>query len=396
MVLGDDALALATTPAAAEVTLVNTVPSAMAELVRMGALPAGVRTVNLAGEPLRRSLADAIHTLPGVDRLWNLYGPTEDTTYSTFTLVPAGEADEPTIGRPVAGTRAWVVDRNLRPVPQGVAGELCLAGAGLARGYLHRPELTAEKFVPDPSGAERGEPGARMYRTGDLVRRRADGDLEYLGRLDHQVKVRGFRIELGEIEVALTAHPAVREAAVLAREDRPGERRLVAYVVPEAGVAPDGLVAELRAWLGRRVPDYMVPSAFVLLAVLPLTPNGKLDRKALPAPDAAAVESGTYVPPASDDERQIAEVWAEVLGLERVGRHDRFFDLGGHSLLATRVVSRLSRLFEVELPLRALFQEPTVAGLAAAVERARREGRREAPAIQRVARTAQRRPRATT
>jgi acyl carrier protein len=234
-----------------------------------------------------------------------------------------------------------------------------------------------------------------MYRTGDLVRWRADGDLEYLGRLDHQVKVRGFRIELGEIEVALAAHPAVREAAVLAREDRPGEKRLVAYVAPEAGAGPDGLVAELRAWLGRRVPDYMVPSVFVLLPALPLTPNGKLDRKALPAPDASVVESAAYVPPASDDERQIAEVWAEVLGLERVGRHDRFFDLGGHSLLATRVVSRLSRLFEVELPLRALFQEPTVAGLAAAVEEARREGRREAPAIQRVARVAQRRPRAT-
>ncbi|HEX5759844.1 MAG TPA: amino acid adenylation domain-containing protein, partial [Thermoanaerobaculia bacterium] len=404
VVLGDDALALATTPASAEVTLVNTVPSAMAELVRLGAVPPGVRTVNLAGEPLRRALADAIHALPGVERLWNLYGPTEDTTYSTFALVPRGDGGEPTIGRPVAGTRAWVMDRNLLPVPAGVTGELCLAGAGLARGYLHRPELTAEKFVPDPWGAELGDPGARMYRTGDLVRRRTDGELEYLGRIDHQVKVRGFRIELGEIETALAAHAAVRETAVLAREDSIdparvdalGEKRLVAYVVPETGTALDGLAAELRAWLARRVPDYMIPSAFVLLPGLPLTPNGKLDRKALPAPDAAAAAGAAYEPPASDDERQIAAVWAEVLGLERVGRHDRFFDLGGHSLLATRVVSRLSRLFEVELPLRALFQEPTVAGLAQAVERARQEGRRQAPAIARVARTAQRRPRATT
>ncbi|HEX5758263.1 MAG TPA: amino acid adenylation domain-containing protein [Thermoanaerobaculia bacterium] len=364
VILGDDALSLATTPAAGEVTLVNTVPSAIAELLRLGAVPPSVRTVNLAGEPLRGSLAERVHAAPGVERLWNLYGPTEDTTYSTFARVPVG-GGEPTIGRPLGGSRAYVLDRAGNPAPPGVPGELLLAGAGLARGYLHRPELTAERFVPDPFAVA---PGARMYRTGDLARWLPDGRLGYLGRLDHQVKVRGFRIELGEIETALAVHPAVRDAVVLAREDVPGDRRLVAYLVPKDGALD---VAELRAELARRLPDYMVPSAFVRLEALPLTPNGKVDRKALPPPEASpdAPAAGVWTPL----EELVAGIWSEVLGQTPASPADNFFDLGGHSLLATQVASRLRRLLDVELPLRRLFESPTVAALAAHVEKAQRE-----------------------
>ncbi|HEX9670007.1 MAG TPA: amino acid adenylation domain-containing protein, partial [Thermoanaerobaculia bacterium] len=366
VILGDNALALATTPAAGEVTLVNTVPSAMAELLRLGAVPPSARTVNLAGEPLRNALAQRIYALGTVERVWNLYGPSEDTTYSTFALAAAGAESEPTIGRAVAGSRAYVLDRRLNPCPPGVPGELYLGGEGLARGYLHRPELTAERFVPDPFAAE---PGARLYRTGDLTRWLPGGELEFLGRIDHQVKVRGFRIELGEIESALAAHPAVRDVVVLAREDQPGDKRLAAYVVPKDGALE---IAALRAHLGKRLPDYMVPTAFVLLEALPLTPNGKVDRKALPppVPEAAAPPSEAEWTPL---EELVAGIWAEVLGTVPAWPHDNFFELGGHSLLATQVASRVRRLLGVELPLRRLFERPTVAALAAHLEEAQRE-----------------------
>ncbi len=255
---------------------------------------------------------------------------------------------------------------RFEPAPTGVAGELYVGGAGLARGYLNRPELTAEKFVPDPFSKE---PGARLYRTGDIVRYRPDGNLEYLGRADEQVKVRGFRIELGEIESALAAHPGVREAAVLAREDKPGEKRLTAYFVAESAANAPG-VGELRAHLSERLPDYMVPHDFVMLESLPLTPNGKVDRRALPAPDQARPLPGhPFVEPRDETERALAEIWQEVLGVERVGADDNFFELGGHSLLATQVVSRVRKAFNVELPLRSLFFEaPTVSRLARVVE----------------------------
>ena len=264
------------------------------------------------------------------------------------------------IGRPIANTRIYILDRELQPVPVGVPGELHIGGDGLARGYLNRPDLTAEKFIADPFS---GEPGARLYRTGDLARYRPDGNIEFLGRMDHQVKVRGFRIELGEIEAVLGQHPGLREAVVLAREDGPGDKRLVAYVVAHSGGASVA-VSELRGFLGEKLPDYMIPSVFVFLDAMPLTPSGKVDRRGLPAPDAARPEGQEgYVAPRTPVEEALAGIWAEVLGLDRVGIHDNFFELGGHSLLATQVVSQARRLFQVELALRRLFEAPTVAGL---------------------------------
>jgi amino acid adenylation domain-containing protein len=375
--LAENALELPTLPAAAEVRLVNTVPSAATELVRSGGLPASVLTVNLAGEPLPAALAERLYATGTVQRVLNLYGPSEDTTYSTGVQVPRSADRPPAIGRPLPGTRAYVVDRRGEPMPAGVPGELRLAGAGLARGYLGRPELTAERFVPDPFGP----PGSRAYRTGDLVRFRPpfgqDTELEFLGRIDHQVKVRGFRIELGEIESALRSHPAVRECVVIVREDTPGSRLLVAYLAGDPQIFPE--IAELRALLAKRLPEYMVPSAFVVLEALPLTPNGKVDRKALPPPD--RTDDDSYAAPTDPMEELIAGFWAEVLRLPRVGIHDNFFALGGHSLLATQVISRIRQVMEVELPQREIFEAPTVATLAAAVRAAREAGTVAAPPI---------------
>ncbi|HSF43791.1 MAG TPA: non-ribosomal peptide synthase/polyketide synthase [Thermoanaerobaculia bacterium] len=349
---------LSSGPSSGRVTLVNTVPSAMAELVREGSLGASVRTVNLAGEPVPRSLVERIYATGTVERVWNLYGPSEDTTYSTFAQVARESSAAPSIGRPITATRAYVLASGLEPVPVGVLGELYLAGAGLARGYLHRPDLTAERFVPDLFSAE---PGARLYRTGDLVRWLPDGSLDFQGRLDHQVKVRGFRIELGEIEAALLAVAGIREAVVMAREDRsetgPGDRRLVAYVAGE--VAVDALRQSLR----ERLPDYMIPASFVMLSELPRSASGKVDRKALPSPDRPAA-AAAYEEPQTAAEREIAEIWRDLLGVERVGLHDNFFDLGGHSLLMVRVRSRLAHQWGRELTMVDLFSHPTVSDLA--------------------------------
>jgi len=365
VVLAENALELPRLPAAGEVTLVNTVPSAMAELVRSGGVPGGVRVVNLAGEALTRELADHVLSLPQVERLYNLYGPSEDTTYSTFAEVPRGERRMPSIGRPIAGGRAVVVDRWLRLAPVGVPGELCLAGTGLARGYLGRPAETAAAWVPDPFS---GLPGGRMYCTGDLARRRPDGALEFLGRLDHQLKIRGFRIEPGEIEAALRTAPGVVEAVVAARTIA-DEPRLIAWV---AGPDPETLAsAGLRRFLRERLPEPLVPSFFVILPDLPRTATGKVDRAALPAPAVAPAEEGR-TEAGGPIEELLADVWAEVLGVDRVGLHTSFFDLGGHSLLATRLVARLRALLGVELPVRAVFEAPTVASFARAVLAAER------------------------
>ncbi|MCY1078721.1 non-ribosomal peptide synthetase [Archangium lansingense] len=353
-----------------EVTLVNTVPSAIAELVRTGGLPRSVRVVNLAGEALPKRTVDALYALGHVERVLNLYGPSEDTTYSTFDEVPRNELRGPTIGRPLENTQAYVLDRHLRLVPLGVPGELYLAGDGLARGYLLRPELTAERFLPDPYSRT---PGGRMYKTGDLVRYLPDGRLDYLGRLDHQVKLRGFRIELGEVESVLARHPSVRQALALVREDSPGDKRLVAYVT---GDSPDA--STLRTYLLQHLPEYMVPSAFVPLEALPLTPNGKIDRKALPVPEASALSRKVSRAPSTETERILAAIWAEVLRVESVGAEEDFFSLGGHSLLATQVISRIRSSLGVELPLRALFEAPTVASLA---ERVQTTSRVKAPAL---------------
>ena len=368
-------------------TLINTVPSAMAELVEANAVPSSVRTVNLAGEPLPRALVDRIYALGTVERVLNLYGPSEDTTYSTWAVIPrhaeparagedggtAGSADitPPSIGRPVTGTRAYLVDRELAPVPLGMPGEVVLAGAGLARGYHGRPELTAERFLPDPFAAE---PGGRIYRTGDLARRRRDGELDFLGRIDHQVKLRGFRIELGEVEATLAAHPAVERAVVDIHAYGAEDSRLVAWVVLASTAGSQGgqaIEAEaLQAWVGERLPEFMVPSAVVTLAAVPLTPNGKVDRRALPPPAASAgPRAAEAEPPRSPLEELVAGLWAELLGCERVGLHDDFFAAGGHSLLAVRLLARLRDATGMDVPLRALFAHPTVAALTAEVER---------------------------
>ncbi|WP_116121159.1 non-ribosomal peptide synthetase, partial [Archangium gephyra] len=316
-------------------------------------------------------------------RLLNAYGPTESTTFATWHLVQsvAPHASSVPIGRPISNTTAFVLDTHLQPVPAGVPGELYLGGDGLARGYLGRPELTAEKFVPHPFSSS---PGARLYRTGDKVRWLPDGQLEFLGRLDSQVKLRGFRIELGEIESALRAHSSVRQAVVVVREDS-GDKRLVAYVVPtsprppgegrgEGGASPALNTADLSTFLKGSLPEYMVPSAFVALEALPLTPNGKLDARALPAPETSLAASSHYVAPSSELEQRLAGIWAQVLGVKQVGIHDNFFELGGHSLLATQVVSRIRSAFQVELPLRALFEAPSVASFAAHLSSALQSG----------------------
>ncbi|HYH82092.1 MAG TPA: amino acid adenylation domain-containing protein, partial [Longimicrobium sp.] len=365
VIVVENALALPHSAAAGEVRLINTVPSAITALLKSGGIPAGVTTVNLAGEPLRAEVVDALYARGHVERVYDLYGPSEDTTYSTFTLRRAG--GPATIGRPISNTRAYVLDAGMRPVPAGVPGELYLGGRGLARGYLGRPALTAERFVPDPFQGG----GGRLYRTGDRARWGADGTLEYLGRLDAQVKVRGFRIEPGEIETVLRRHASVREAVVMAREDAPGERRLVAYVVGREGAGP--APSELRAHLAARLPDYMVPAAFVVLDAMPLTPNGKVDRRALPAPDAARPEAG-YAAPRTRAEEVLAGIWAQVLGVERVGVHDNFFELGGDSILSIQVVSR-ARAAGLRITPRQLFDHPTAAELAG---QAGREGETDA------------------
>ena len=363
-------LDLVADPSAYPVSLINTVPSAIAELHRAGAIPPSVKVINLAGEALSNALVQTLYRQESIERIFNLYGPSEDTTYSTYTLTEKGAAHSCSIGRPIAHTQAYILDARLQPVPVGVAGELYLSGAGLARGYLNRPELTAEKFLPHPFSAT---PGARMYRTGDLARYLPDGNIEYLGRIDQQVKLRGFRIELGEIEAALSALPVVREAVVLAREDVAGDKRLVAYLVlaqDHAGEEPD--LGALRAELLRTLPEYMIPAHVVLLEQLPLSPNGKLDRKALPAPDMSR-GGQDYVAPRTPTEQAVAAIWAEVLKLDRVGVHDNFFELGGHSLLATQLMSKLRGAFAVELPLRTLFEAGSVELLAQRVDQARQE-----------------------
>jgi amino acid adenylation domain-containing protein len=364
VILAANALALPRLPAKDLVRVVDTVPSAIAELLRMDAVPPSVVTVNLGGEPVPRALADRVYAQAGIERLINVYGPSEDTTFSTWEWIERESERAPAIGRPLDGEQGWVVDANLQLAPVGVPGELYLGGDGLSRGYLGRPELTAERFIPDPFAAA-GKPGARMYRVGDLVRYRPDGRLEFLGRIDHQVKIRGFRVELGEVEAALARLPGVEGAAVLARQET-GDTRLVAYVAaaPAASLTP----AALREALRERLPEFMVPSAFVFLAALPLTPNGKVNRRALPPPDAGAETSGAdFVAPRTPLEALLAEIWSAVLEIAAVGIDDPFWDLGGHSLLATRVLARLLDATGVELPLQALFEHPTVRQLAEAV-----------------------------
>ncbi len=371
IILAENALRLPALAARHLVRLVNTVPSAIAELVRTDGLPASVRTVSLAGEALQNSLVQKIYAQTTVEGVVNLYGLSEATVYTTIARPQRGATDATPIGRPIDNTRVYVLDEDLEPVSPGVPGEICVGGIGPGRGYVNRPELTAERFVPDPLW---GRPGARMYRTGDLGRFRIDGTLDFLGRLDQQVKIRGFRIEPGEIETVLSGHAAIAEAVVQVRDERDGERRLVAYVVAKQSTTSLSL-GELRRFLSGRLPEYMVPSVFVVLEALPRTPNGKLDRKALPAPGSSRLSiDETHVAPVTPAEKKLARLWGQILRIERVGLNDNFFEAGGHSLLATQLVSRVREAFQVDLPLRALFDAPTVAGLGRAIEAARSNG----------------------
>jgi amino acid adenylation domain-containing protein len=325
--------------------------------------PAPIRDVITAGEQLQlsASIRGLFKSSPRC-RLHNQYGPTETHVATALTMTgdPEGWPVLPPIGRPIANTRIYILDDAGRPAPVGVAGEIFIAGAGVARGYLNRPELTAERFVADPFA---DEPGARMYKTGDLGRWQADGNIEFLGRNDFQVKIRGFRIELGEIESRLTEHAGVREAVVIAREDEPGDKRLVAYYTASQS-GEEVSVEALRAHLAATLPEYMMPAAWVRLEALPLTPNGKLDRKALPAAAAQSYAGRGYEAPEGELESQIAQIWAGILKLEQVGRHDNFFELGGHSLLVVRLASRLREAFDVDVPINEVFARPVLSSFA--------------------------------
>jgi amino acid adenylation domain-containing protein/non-ribosomal peptide synthase protein (TIGR01720 family) len=359
IIVARNALHLPTLPAKDEVTLINTVPSAIAELLRMGAVPASVKTVNLAGEVLPDTLVEQIYATTNVEKVYNLYGPTEATTYSTYTLVRRGAPV--TIGRPIANTQTYILDPYRNPVPIGVMGELYLAGDGLARGYLGRPELTNERFVPNPFSEEKG----RMYRTGDLCRWLPDGSIQYLGRTDHQVKLRGFRIELGEIEATLDQHPAVRQSVVIVRGDEAGRKQLVAYVALKSGAGP--ATRELYHHVKERLPEFMMPSAIVPLDAFPLNPNGKIDRTALPEPDLPAELRAPFVAARTANEKILADIWSQVLPVQRVGVHDKFFELGGDSILAIQVVAGANQA-GLRLTVKQMFQHQTIAELALVAE----------------------------
>ena len=351
-------------------TVMQATPATWRMLIEAGWQGVAGLKILVGGEALDAGLARQL--LERSTELWNLYGPTETTVWSTACQVQRG-VERISIGRPIANTQVYLLDEYLEPVPLGVPGELYIGGCGVARGYLGRPDLSALRFVPNPFALQ---PGARLYKTGDLARWLPDGTIEFLGRMDFQVKVRGFRIELGEIENVLARCPAVRQAVVVARPDQDGQgtrysgSRLVAYVVSRD--AEPISASSLRSHLRQHLPDYMVPSVFVAMDALPLTPNGKIDRKALPVPVADHFEPETqYVAPRTPTEELLAGLWADLLGLDRVGIYDDFFALGGHSLLATQVASRIRDRFRIDLPLQRLFESPTIAGLAAALDLSR-------------------------
>ncbi|MCB4424428.1 amino acid adenylation domain-containing protein [Xenorhabdus nematophila] len=369
-----DALSLITTEHSATkyvstkqaATLINTVPSAIAHLIEANAIPAEIQTVNLAGEALKPHIVEHLFSRSAVQNVCNLYGPSETTTYSTWTRMNRETGFVSHIGRPIANTRIYILDAQQQPVPIGVAGEIYIAGSGVARGYLNRPELTAERFLIDPFCSDLN---ARMYKTGDLGRWLPDGNIEYLGRNDFQVKLRGFRIELGEIEIQLMKCEGVREAVVIVREDLAyqniaGQKRLVAYLRPQDGV--ELIPAELRRKLAQHLAEYMLPSAFVMLNAFPLTPNGKLDRQALPAPDSSAVVARGYEAPIGEVETALVQIWQDLLKLEQVGRYDHFFELGGHSLMIVNLIEQLHN-FGWRLDVRSVFATPVLNELAQSI-----------------------------
>ena len=357
------------------VSLINTVPSAIRVLIDQGAIPTGVSVINLAGEALPMQVVNDLLSAHKCDKVFNLYGPSEDTTYSTYALMSEMTTEAPSIGRAIAGTRLYILSPNGRLTPTGAIGELHIAGSGLARGYSNGPDLTAERFVSNPFSSTEG---SRMYRTGDLVRYKAGGDLEYVGRADDQMKIRGFRVELGEIQKQLEQLDGVKTAVVLARERSPSDRCLIAYVEREQGTAGNGICLSDEAWAeGLRralricLPDYMVPVSTVVLDEMPLTSNGKVDKKALRTLP-VEVRPYEYVPPKTDTEIKLVELWASILGVERnqVGLTTRLFDLGGHSLLLVRLANDVRAELGVNLPVRTLFDVMDLRGLAERIDAA--------------------------
>jgi len=362
-------------------TIMQATPSTWRMLFEAGWKGSNHFKILCGGEALDRYLANQL--LAASQTAWDLYGPTETTIWSTAGKIEQGVLN---IGWPLDNTQVFVLHQDLQLVPEGAHGELHISGDGVTRGYLNRPELTAEKFIPNPFSEK---PGGRLYKTGDLVRHLPDGKIEYLGRMDQQVKVRGFRIELGEIETVLRQHEAVSAAVLTANDDAAGGKRLVAYLVfqnDNATADSSSLIGELRGLVKNQLPAYMMPTAFVVLETMPLTPNGKVDRRALPVPAHSRPETLTgFIAPRTTTEQRLATVWSEVLKLESIGVDDNFFELGGHSLLATRLISKVRELFQVEIPLRRLFETPTIAGLAESIEGATRTGKGlEAPPIKRI------------
>ena len=366
VILAPNLLGVIHLPDRESITLINTVPSAMEELVRLDAIPDSVRTINLAGEPLSPLLVDKVYDNSRVEKVYDLYGPSEDTTYSTCILRKKNGVQS--IGRPIANTQVYILDQHNHAQPIGVPGELHLAGDGLARGYLNRKELSKEKFVPNPF-----VPGTRMYKTGDLGRWLEDGTLQYLGRMDTQVKIRGFRIEMGEIEEQLKEHAEIAECAVVAQGGE-GNKQLVAFYRAKE-TKGERIVRlpyeELRGHLAKTLPDYMVPAAFVSLAAIPLNRNGKVDRRALERMDVMMASGREYVGARDETERQLVEIWAQVLqrGSETIGVNDNFFELGGHSLSAVQLIAKINRRFQQALALSVMFTAPEIAALARLISR---------------------------
>jgi non-ribosomal peptide synthetase component F/acyl carrier protein len=340
----------------------------MAALHSAGGLPDSIRVVNLAGEPLQSELVEQLYRTGSVEKVYDLYGPSETTTYSTFTRRNAKGAV--TIGRPIANTQIYLLGPNRLSVPIGVPGEIYIGGAGVARGYFNRPDLTGENFIANPFSYDSSD---RLYRTGDLGRYLPDGNIQFIGRIDTQVKIRGYRIELGEIEAVLNQHPAVKDSVIVLRaRDASTEEHLIGYVVPSQRSLS---LAELREYLGEKLPHYMIPSTFLILDSLPLTANGKIDRRALPAPSANTRKlKSVFTKPRTDLEELIAQTWQEILKIENVGILDNFFALGGHSLLALQIIARLQGVINKEIPLRVLFDTPTIAELTKEIEKILREG----------------------
>ena len=342
------------------VTLINTVPSAIAELLYVNGIPPSVKTIVLAGEVLLPQLVDELYQVPGIQRIFDSYGPTE-TSYSTLCLRRSGA--HPTIGKPLPGWKIYILDANNHPLPVGIPGEIYIGGIGIACGYYGRPDLTEENFLLNPFEAGAGE---RFYRTGDLARWLSDGSIEYLGRMDHQVKIRGFRVELDEIEYALSDYPFVHQAVVVMREDTHRNKHLVGYIIPSSDTTLD--VKKLRNFLRERLPEYMIPSAFVQMESFPVTINGKIDRKALPAPEMSPSGDQAYIAPRSQTEQTLSKIWMDVLGLTRISLDDYFFDVGGTSLSAIRVMTRIQDEFEIAVTVRRIFEFPRLSELARYVE----------------------------